>query len=59
MAVTGALALVLMAIHLAWALVVLWKGSETARQVFHRFSLGVWGLWLVPYVTGMASAMIR
>lgn len=59
MAVTGALALVLMAVHLAWALVVLWKGSDAARRTFHRFSLGVWGLWLVPYFEGMASAMVR
>lgn len=59
MAVTGALALVLMAVHLTWALVVLWKGSDAARRVFHRFSLGVWALWLVPYFTGMASAMVR
>ncbi len=59
MAVTGALALALMGVHLAWALAVLWKGSEQARRVFHRFSLGVWALWLVPYITGMASAMVR
>ena len=59
MAVTGALALVLMAVHLAWALVVLWKGSDNARRTFHRFSLVVWALWLVPYFTGMASATVR
>lgn len=59
MAVTGALALVLMAVHLAWALVVLWKGSDNARRTFHRFSRVVWALWLVPYFTGMASAMMR
>lgn len=59
MAVTGALALVLMAVHLAWALAVLWRGSPGARRTFHRFSVGVWGVWLVPYVTGMVGAMIR
>ena len=59
MAVTGALALVLMGLHLAWAVVVLWKGSEGAKRVFHRFSLGVWVLWLIPFFTGMAGAMVR
>lgn len=59
MAVTGAAALILMLVHLGWALVVLWRGSDSAKRTFHRFSLGVWGLWLVPYVTGMAGAMIQ
>lgn len=59
MAVTGGLALVLMAVHLGWAIAVLWRGSPAARGTFHTFSVGVWALWLVPYFTGMASAMIR
>jgi uncharacterized repeat protein (TIGR03987 family) len=58
MAITGALALVLMAGHLAWALGVLLKGSDAARRVFHRASVAVWGIWLLPYVTGMAAAML-
>lgn len=59
MAVTGALALLLMAAHLLWAVAVLWRGDEAAKRLFHRFSLAVWAVWLVPYVAGMASAMIR
>ncbi|QIK73582.1 TIGR03987 family protein [Propioniciclava coleopterorum] len=59
MAVTGGLALILMGIHLAWAIGVLAKGSPAARATFHRFSVLVWAIWLVPYFTGMASAMIR
>ena len=47
-----------MAAHAAWAIVVLLRGRENELVGFHRFSLGVWGLWLVPYVAGMASAMI-
>lgn len=59
MAVTGGLALILMGIHLAWAIGVLAKGSPAARRTSHRFSVLVWAIWLVPYFTGMASAMIR
>ncbi|QCP05056.1 MULTISPECIES: HsmA family protein [Brevibacterium] len=58
MAITGALALVLMAVHLIWAIVVMVRGTEQARATFHRFSLIVWAIWLVPYFTGMAGAMI-
>lgn len=49
---TGAAALALMAVHLAWAVVVLGRNRESERLAFHRFSLAVWGLWLVPYVAG-------
>lgn len=52
-AVTGALALVLMLAHAVWATAVVLKGTPTARTRFHRLSLGVWLVWLVPYVCGM------
>lgn len=58
MTLTGALALGLMGIHLAWALAVLARDRFRERAVFHRFSLAVWGLWLVPYVTGMLGAAL-
>jgi len=58
MAVTGAAALALMAIHLAWAIVVLVRNKPSERAVFHRFSLVVWAIWLVPYVTGMVGSML-
>lgn len=58
MAITGALALLLMAVHFVWAVVVMVRGTERSRATFHRFSLTVWAIWLVPYFTGMASSMI-
>ncbi len=57
MAVTGALALIVMAVHAAWALAVVRRGREPELVGFHRFSLWVWALWLVPYVTGMVGSM--
>jgi uncharacterized repeat protein (TIGR03987 family) len=56
MEISGTLALILMGIHLAWAVVVLVRGSVMARHTFHRFSLLVWGIWLVPYLTGAIGA---
>ncbi len=58
MAVTGALALALMALHLLWAVVVLVRDRAAEKRTFHRFSLAVWGLWLLPYVTGMLGSML-
>ena len=57
MAVSGTIAIALMAIHLVWAVVVLIRNREHEKQTFHRFSLAVWVLWLIPYVIGAASAM--
>jgi uncharacterized repeat protein (TIGR03987 family) len=50
--VTGAVALVLMLVHAAWATVVLVRRDEQAILTFHRFSVVVWTLWLVPFVSG-------
>jgi len=50
---TGVAALVLMAVHAVWAVVVLRRRDERALTAFHRFSVGVWAIWLVPFVSGM------
>lgn len=55
--ITGGLALFLMAVHLLWALWVYFKGTEKAKHQFHKFSIGVWGLWVVSFVLGMLVGM--
>ncbi len=55
--ITGQLALWLMLVHAIWATWVAWRGSEKTRRSFHRFSLVVWGIWLVPYIGGMFLGM--
>lgn len=57
--VTGLLAIVLMVFHALWATLVLTRGSETSKRNFHRFSLAVWGIWLIPFFSGMLFAMLR
>lgn len=51
--ITGLIAIILMFIHAAWALIVLLKKDEKAIQNFHKFSLAVWLVWLVPYFSPM------
>ncbi|WP_040537853.1 HsmA family protein [Lentilactobacillus parafarraginis] len=55
--VTGVAAIALMAFHFAWAVYVLIKGSQKAKQTFHRFSLVVWLFWLIPYIAGLVVGM--
>lgn len=56
---TGASAFVLMGVHAVWAAWVLARGSDSARRGFHRYSVAVWTLWLVPYLGGMIAGIIR
>ena len=56
---TGLLAIVLMFIHAVWAFVVLIKKDEKAIHSFHKFSLLVWCIWLIPYFSPVVLALIE
>ena len=56
---SGQIALWLMLAHAIWATRVARKGSEQARRGFHRYSLFVWLIWLVPYFGGVYLGMRR
>jgi len=55
--VTGVLAIALMVIHAAWALIVLIKKDEKSIVGFHKFSIVVWVIWLIPYFSPVFFAM--
>lgn len=55
--ITGILAIVLMLVHAVWASVVLWKKDDRAAHNFHKFSVFVWTVWLIPFITGFILAM--
>lgn len=57
--ITGLLAIILMIFHALWATYVLKKKDETKKREFHKFSIIVWGIWLVPYFIGMAIGMMK
>ena len=54
---TGQIALWLMLFHASWATYVVKKGIEKMRILFHRFSIFVWMVWLIPYFGGMFLGM--
>ena len=55
--VTGLIAILLMFIHALWAFIVLLKKDEKAINNFHKFSLFVWLIWLIPYFSPMLFAI--
>ncbi len=57
-AVSGGLAIVLMIFHAIWATIVINGQDHGRKQSFHRLSLVVWFIWLVPYFAGMFMGML-
>jgi len=54
---TGQFALWLMLAHAIWATWVVRNKNEKLRMKFHRYSLFVWLIWLIPYFGGMFLGM--
>ena len=55
--ISGLLAIVLMLVHAVWATIVLVKKDEKMIVNFHKFSIFVWLVWLIPYFSPMALRM--
>ena len=51
--VSGLIAIILMLIHAIWAAVVLVRKDEKLIMNFHKFSVAVWLIWLIPYFSPM------
>ncbi len=54
---TGQIALWLMLAHAVWATRVVGRNNTVLRKKFHRYSIFVWLVWLVPYIGGMIMGM--
>ena len=57
--VTGVTAILLMVVHAIWATIVLIRKDEVAIRNFHKFSVAVWVIWLIPYLSGAVFGMTR
>ena len=51
--ITGVIAILVMLSHATWATIVLLKNNESSRNNFRKFSIHVWVIWLIPYISGM------
>jgi uncharacterized repeat protein (TIGR03987 family) len=54
---TGLIAILLMLANAIWATVVLLRRDERGIRTFHRFSVWVWAIWLIPYLSPMFFAL--
>jgi len=57
--ITGLAAVLIMLFHAGWATVVLARKNETMIVKFHKFSIMVWVIWLIPMVTGAVFGATR
>lgn len=57
--VTGVAAILLMLVHAVWATVVLARRDQRLIRTFHRFSVFVWLVWLIPYFSPMFFAIAQ
>jgi uncharacterized repeat protein (TIGR03987 family) len=55
--ITGVIAIALMFVHAVWATIVLIRNDENMITKFHRFSVVVWVIWLIPYFSPMFFAL--
>lgn len=56
--ISGLLAIILMLVHAIWATIVLVKKDEKMIVNFHKFSVFVWLVWLIPYFSPMFFQMV-
>ncbi|MBT3382649.1 MAG: TIGR03987 family protein [Prolixibacteraceae bacterium] len=54
---SGQIALWLMLAHAIWVTRIIRKGTNSQRSKFHRYSIFVWLIWLIPYLGGMFLGM--
>ena len=57
--ISGVLAIALMFIHAIWATIVLVRKDGEMILNFHKFSVFVWLVWLVPYFSPMVLQMLE
>ena len=56
---TGLLAIILMLVHALWATVIMIRKDEKAKISFHKFSIFVWIVWLIPYLAGVVIGISK
>lgn len=55
--ITGMLAIILMLFHAVWATIVILKKDEKQLKTFHKLSIVVWLIWLIPMLSGILFGM--
>ena len=56
--ITGIVAIVLMLIHAMWATAILVLRDKEGAKTFHKYSMAVWRIWLIPFALGVLMGFI-
>ncbi len=56
---SGVLAIFLMFVHAIWATIVILRNNARMIANFHKFSVAVWIIWLIPYLSPMAFRLLN
>jgi len=51
--ISGFLGLFLMIFHFCWAILAIRNNDVKLLNNFHRFSIVVWGFWMISYISGL------
>jgi uncharacterized repeat protein (TIGR03987 family) len=57
--ITGLIAIILMIFHTLWATHVLLSANEHLKIHFHKLSILVWLIWLIPMTTGILMGALK
>ncbi len=57
--VLGFISIILMTLHVIWAIVVLIQKNEISLSNFHKISVFVWSIWLLSYISGFVLGAIK
>ncbi len=55
--ITGIIGIILMLLHSIWATKVLVENQGEMKFRFHKFSIIVWLIWLIPFFSGAILGM--
>ncbi len=58
-AIVGFISIFLMTIHVSWAIYIYVKKEEKAKLNFHKISLIIWSFWVLSYLSGAISGMVK
>lgn len=57
--ITGLFGIALMLFQVLWGTIAIIKNNEKAKNSFHKFSILVWIIWLIPYISGAILGMAK
>jgi len=57
--VLGFISIILMFIHVVWAVIIFRSGKENLITNFHKISLFVWGIWMISYISGAYLGIVK